>query len=209
MGLKISHRVRGEVKWRYFSPHNTDPLNPFRNLDQPTRNQFREALFRAVTSESSITTLGCVCSAVAAYEIPSLETQEDLYHSTYKPVTERFQYYLQDISRTVGSKQHGIIVADHRGSQDDKRLRGHHQKLLHSSGEFTTRYDNLIEGLFLEPSNLSIGIQLADLVAGAIWRKFERGDDTWFNLLEPSLRRNASGSVYGHGIVLFPKKGWR
>ncbi|MHB1220303.1 MAG: DUF3800 domain-containing protein [Alphaproteobacteria bacterium] len=107
--------------------------------------------------------------SAAAYEMDSINTQEDLYHGTYKPITERFQYYLQDESRLVGTKQFGIVVADHRGNQDDKRLRGHHQKLLHSTGGFTSEYKNLIEGLFLEPSNLSMGVQLADLVAGAVW----------------------------------------
>jgi hypothetical protein len=141
--------------------------------------------------------------------MPAIETQEDLYHGTYKPVTERFQYYLQDMSRIVGSAQYGIVVADHRGQQDDKRLRGHHQKLLHSSGEFTSTYKNLIEGLFLEPSNLSVGIQLADLVAGSVWRKFEREDSTWYDLLAPSIRRGLNGSVDGYGIVRFPKKNWR
>jgi hypothetical protein len=63
--------------------------------------------------------------------------------------------------------------------------------------------------LFLEPSNQSVGIQLADLVAGAVWRKFERNDTAWYDLIEPSIRRSAGGSVDGHGIVKFPKKTWR
>ena len=178
-------------------------------MDQETRNTIRKEMIRIVTSESSLTTLACVCSAAAAYEMASINTQEDLYHGTFKPVTERFQYYLQDLSRTVGANQLGIIIADHRGQQDDKRLRGHHQKLLHSTGEFISRYDNLVEGLFLEPSNLSVGIQLADIIAGSIWRNFERQDSTWYDLIEPSIRRNTTGSVEGHGIVKFPKTTWR
>ena len=209
MGLKIKHKIRGELKWRYFSPHNTDAASPFRNIDQESKNAIRNEIFRMITAESSMTTLACVRFADAAYQMEAINSQEDLYHSTYKPVTERFQYYLQDLSRKVGAKQLGIIVADHRGRQDDKRLRGHHQKLLHSTGEFISRYNNLVEGLFLEPSNQSVGIQLADLVAGAVWRKFERGDSTWYDLIEPSIRRNAAGSVDGHGIVRFPKKTWR
>jgi hypothetical protein len=49
-----------------------------------------------------------------------------------------------------------------------------------------------IEDLFLQPSN---PIQCADLAPGAIWRKFERGDATWLDLLLPSIRKSAAGST--------------
>lgn len=208
-GLKLRRKIRGEIKWRYFSPHNDDPQNPMRELDQPTRDSIRRDIIKIITSETAIKTLACISSAAAAYEMASIATQEDIYHGTYKPVTERFQYHLQDLSRAVGTRQLGIIVADHRGSQDDKRLRDHHLKLLYASATHITKYENLVEGLFLTPSNQSIGIQFADILAGSVWRKFERGDSTWYDLLEPSLRRNAAGSVDGHGIVKFPKKNWR
>lgn len=180
-----------------------------RQLDHDVRNTIRTDVIKIITSESSLKTLACVCSAEAAYEYQSINTQEELYHGTYKPVTERFQYYLQDLSRAVGANQLGIVVSDHRGHKDDRRLRGHHQKLLHSTGDFISRYDNLIEGLFLEQSNLSVGIQLADIVAGSVWRKFERDDRIWYDQIEPSIRRNRTGSVEGHGIIKFPKNGWR
>ena len=37
-----------------------------------------------------------------------------------------------------------------------------------------SQFNNLIEGLFIAPSHLSVGIQFADLVAGAIFRKYEK-----------------------------------
>jgi hypothetical protein len=204
LGLKLRRGVRGEIKWRYFAPENDDAQNPMRGLPHDRRNQIRAEMLRILTSEASVKAIACVCSPAAAYEMPSIKTPEDLYHGAYKPVTERFQYYLQDLSRSIGARQYGIIVADHRNRQDDTRLRSHHQKLLHG-----TRITSLIEGLFLGPSHLSVGIQLADLVAGAVWRRFESGDSTWYNLLERSIRRNRTGSVDGHGIIKFPKKDWR
>ena len=140
--------------------------------------------------------------------MPSINTPDDIYHLTYKTITERFQYYLQDISKETGRKEYGIVISDHRGSGDDKRLRAHHQKLLYSSAEFISTYKNLVESLFLQPSNLSIGIQFADMVAGAIWRRYERKDETWYGLVEPSLRRNASGDPAGYGIIKVPKRDW-
>ena len=55
---------------------------------------------------------------------------------------------------------------------------------------------------------MSIGIQLADMVAGAVWRKFERGDDRWYKLVEPTLRRSRTGNVNGYGIIKVPREGW-
>lgn len=208
MGIKIRRKIRGEFKWRYFAPNNEDARNPMRNLPQDERNVIREEIYRLIGSENAVRTLACVASRSAAYAMASVSTQEDLYQGTFKPVTERFQYHLQDIGKVTGRREFGIVVGDHRGAGDDRRLRGHHEKLLHSSSDFTSKYANLVEGLFLHPSNLSVGIQLADMVAGAVWRKFERKDDKYYNLLEPSLRRSKDGVVNGYGLVKYPTAGF-
>ncbi|HEX2762244.1 MAG TPA: DUF3800 domain-containing protein [Allosphingosinicella sp.] len=209
MGLKIRHRVRGELKWRYFAPANDDARNPMRALSQAARDEIRSDVYKLLATNRTIRTIACVVSSAAAYDMASVNDQQDIYHLGYKGVTERFQYHLQDLSREIGRKQYGIVVADHRGSNDDKLLRQVHQKLLHSRGEFISTYGNLIEGLFLEPSHLSVGIQLADLAAGAVWRKFERSDETWFAKLEGSFRRSPAGAIEGYGLVKSPKAGWR
>ncbi|MEI8124925.1 MAG: DUF3800 domain-containing protein, partial [Parachlamydiaceae bacterium] len=67
----------------------------------------------------------------------------------------------------------------------------------------------LIEGLFLAPSHLSVGIQFADMVVGAVFRKFEHQNDRWFNLLEPSWRKSPQGTMDGYGLIKFPQKGWK
>lgn len=140
--------------------------------------------------------------------MPSVEDQADIYALAYKGVTERFQYHLQAMSKITGRKEFGIVVCDHRGVKDDNALRAQHQKLLHSTGRFISEYKNIVESLFLAPSHQSIGIQLADLVAGAVWRKYERDDDEWFRLVEPTLRRSDTGILEGYGIVKMPKYNW-
>jgi Protein of unknown function (DUF3800) len=208
LGLKARRKIRGEFKWRYFSPDNDDVRNPMRKCSQEERNDIRTEICKIICSEKSIKCLACVACIESAYAFSSVDNRDDLYAGTYKPVSERFQYYLQDLSRIVGRDEFGIIVADHRGINDDQRFRGHHEKLLHSSSEFTSNYKNLIESLFVHPSDLSVGIQLADLVAGAVWRKFEKNDDRWFQLLEPAFRCSTSGKVEGYGLVKYPKTGW-
>lgn len=192
-GLKIRHRLRGELKWRYFAPKNDDARNPMRGRSHMERDLIRTDLYRLMRKEPLLTTVACVTSRRAAYAMRSVQSRDDLYHLTYKALTERFQYYLQDASKAGGSRESGIVIADHRASGDDDRLQRHHEKLLHSTGGHISRYENLIEGLFLQDSRLSVGIQLADLVSGAVWRKFERGDAKFYAQLEQTLRKNRAG----------------
>lgn len=203
-GLKASSKYHGEIKWRFFAPNNTDDDNAMRTWPQGQRDAFRTAVFRIITEQKSIRLLACVCHCSTAYELPSINTQDDIYFRTYKPITERFQYLLQDLSRSTGAHHSGIIVADHRGSKDDAKMRQQHERLVRESGKFTSTYSNFVEGLFFAPSHLSVGIQLADMVAGATWRAFERGDASFFDQIKGSFRAKPSGEIDGYGLVKFP-----
>jgi hypothetical protein len=209
LGMKIRRRIRGELKWRYFAPSNDDPKNPMREMNASARDEIRTEIYGILTARPRIRSLAAVCSIEAAYAMPSVNDQQEIYNLTFKVLTERFQYYLQDASRVSGRSEYGMIICDHRGREDDKRLRAHHQMLVHSTASFTSNYPNLIESLLLQPSNLSIGIQFADLVAGAVWRCFEREDRKWFDVMAASLRKSASGNVHGYGLIKVPKSTWK
>ena len=88
----------GEFKWRYFAPGNDDVANPLRRMNAAERDVVRTELYSIICSHQEIRSVACVASIEAAYKITSVNTRDDLYQSTYKPVTERFQYYLQDAS---------------------------------------------------------------------------------------------------------------
>lgn len=74
-----------------------------------------------------------------------------------------------------------------------------------SKGNFSI-YKNLIEGVFIAPSHLSVGIQLSDMVAGAVYRKFARQDSRFFDLIKTSFRKNNLGEIDGYGLIRWPKK---
>ena len=209
-GMKIRRKLNGELKWRYFAERNQDDLNPMKSLSQAQRNEIRTELYGIICSIKSIRSIACVTCIESAYQMPTCKSADDLYHFTYKPVSKRFQYHLQDLSRTVGRLETGMIVADHRGPTPDLRFRNAHERLIAiSSGDSKSDYPNLVESLFFLPSDISIGIQLADMVAGAVWRKFEKDDDYCYKQLEPSIRKSPGGIVEGFGIVKFPGKTWK
>ncbi|MFQ5608402.1 MAG: DUF3800 domain-containing protein, partial [Candidatus Zixiibacteriota bacterium] len=172
------------------------------------KNEFRSRIFRIISEQRSIKIVSCVCQSSEAYKIPSIISQSDIYFRTYKPVTERFQYFLQDLTRETGSNISGIIVADHRGRGDDDKMRTQHERLVREDRKYTSTYGNFVESLFFSPSHMSIGIQLADMIAGAIWRRFQHDDERYFNQIRNSFRRSPSGKTDGFGIVRFPKSTW-
>jgi Protein of unknown function (DUF3800) len=209
LGLKRSSGYRGEVKWRFFAPKNDDDENPMKGWEQAKRNIFREHVFSIITETKSCKIIACVSEAPTAYELGNVNSQNDLYFRTYKPITERFQYLLQGITTESGRDSYGLIVADHRGRGDDDLMRKQHERLVREEGKYTSTYNNLIEGLFFSPSHMSVGIQLVDMVAGAIWRAQSQNDRTWFDKIRPSIRSSSAGIIDGYGIIRFPKAGWK
>ncbi len=211
---KPEFNVTGEVKWRYFGAANDDADNSVKHLDQAARDTFRSEMCAIITRRKSIKIIGCVTSVSAAYETDYVKDATDLYHYTYKTISERFQYHLQDLSRVVGSKQLGMVIADHRGTKQDDALRKQHDRYVDGASPFVSNYENYIESLLLTPSHHSVGIQFADLIAGAIGRAYNtRGlpnpDSKFADLLGPSFRRSPSGKIEGWGLVKFPTKGWK
>lgn len=208
-GLKRASDYHGEVKWRYFAPKNADAENPMAGWDQDRRNVFRDRVFAIITETKSCKIVACVSETPTAYGLGNVNSQDDLYFRTYKPITERFQYLLQDITRTSGRDSYGLIVADHRGRGDDDRMRHQHERLVRETGQYSSNYENFVEGLFFAPSHMSVGIQLVDMVAGAIWRAQTHNDQTWYDKIRPSFRSAPNGRIDGWGIARFPKAGWK
>lgn len=201
-GFMIRHQLRGELKWRFFSPHNSSAENPMlgRSAEQ------RKALsieFAHIIAKSPLTIIACVTDVEAAFEYASITDQQQLYHFAYKPLSERFQYFLQD------HKSLGITIADHRGRDNDRLFRAHHETLTGKQGKTNSGYDKFIEGLFLQDSCHSIGIQIADFAAGAIHRGYSTDDTEHASILRPRIRRKANGSIQGHGVVHHPKERFR
>lgn len=201
-GFKTRHGLRGELKWRYLSPHNDQEQNPFLRFDATQRRALGMEL-ASIIAGSDLTIIACVVDVEAAFRYNAVTDQQTLYHFTYKPITERFQYFLQ------GVDDHGIIVADHRGGDSDKLLRAHHAALTTSHKSTRSGYSRLVEGLFLQDSDHSVGIQVADFVAGAIHRAYSTRDSGHAAALKARIRKNHQGNVLGHGIVQHPKSGFR
>ena len=201
--LKNLYRVEGEIKWRHFG-HRENTKGPLHHLSKEKSDEFREEIFKIITDASNVRVISVVIDIEEAFKLPGVNCSDDLYEYAYKPASERFQYHLQDLS--VKTREYGVVVCDHRNSKNDKRLRKLHHDLMHSRRSENITYKNIIEGLFLAPSDQSIGIQLADMVAGACFRYFEKNDLRHISKLIPKFRQCTNGLIEGYGIVCYPKK---
>jgi hypothetical protein len=207
--LKSRFGIEGEIKWRYFAPQNPGAKShSLSHLSPEKKESLRSQLYQTICQYKSIKIICVVTHVPSAYKLPYVKTASDLYWHSYKPMTERFQYHLQELERTVGQRINGIIVCDHRAPRDDERLRELHAQLPAGGKTTVSRYENLIEGLFIAPSHLSVGIQFADMIAGAVFRLFKAGDNRFYSQIEGSFRRSSDGKLEGYGLVKFPKIGW-
>jgi hypothetical protein len=201
---RSEYRVRGEIKWRYFGANNDDPKNTVAHLNQSARNDFRKELFQILLKRNSVRAVAGIARVQNCYAQSYINDEHDLYGYTYKAVSERFQYHLQDISRSTGQTHLGMVVSDHRGRQDDERMRREHQKLIHSRAPNTANYANLVEGIFLTQSHTSVGIQFADMVAGATARAYNSDDSWWLDEIKPLIRAKPDGNIDGYGLAKVP-----
>lgn len=201
--LKKQYSVEGEIKWRYFSPSSSNKKNTLGHLDSGQKNKLRIELLSILMQFNAVTIISVLCHTPSWYL--EQHDSEALYHRAYKTLIERFQYYLQDASRSFGEQFNGLVICDHRDSRSDARLRDLHASLVSNTAPHSSNHGNIVEGLLLAPSHHSIGIQLADLVAGTIYRKFSAGDSPLYDLIKPSMRQSRQGVIKGYGLAVIPQ----
>jgi hypothetical protein len=198
--LKKRFKVELEVKWRYFY-QSKDKTTSISHLDAQAKEQFRNEIFGIISKYKSIKIISAIAEVSNCYMKSYIKSDDELYWYAYKQLIERFQYYLQDLSREAGTKMNGIVICDHRERKQDKRLQIMHYKMMHEQTEFTSSFSNILEGVFIVPSHFSTGIQLADMIAGGVYRWFAKNDDRFFRQFYTRIRKSPDGNIEGYGIV--------
>jgi len=206
--VKREFAVQGEIKWRnFFTPENRKKSkNSLEHLCNEEKDALRTRLFDTLVKSEFITTICVVVDTAAAYALAGVNSPDKLYERAYKKITERFQYYLQEVSTVAGKKVNGLVVCDHRNRDDDHRLREFHNNLLSGRHSACSNYRNLVEGVFIAPSHLSVGIQFADMVAGAVLRLVKNDDRRFYDRISRTFHTSEKGELDGYGLVWIPAK---
>ena len=126
---------------------------------------------------------------------------EQTYGTALMFLSERF-HHLLDAEDTLG-----LVLADSRHHEEDLSLRRYFGA-LRDTGTPYMKLDRIVEGLFLGPSHLSVGLQCADLIV-SIAAAAERGNAQargYLRKLLPRFARHpATGELEGVGIKRFPE----
>ncbi|MBL8689814.1 MAG: DUF3800 domain-containing protein, partial [Rhodospirillaceae bacterium] len=67
IGMKTRRKLRGELKWRFFSEENDDARNPMRAMTGDQRNDIRAELCRIICADTSVKTMAVVTDVKRAY----------------------------------------------------------------------------------------------------------------------------------------------
>ncbi len=109
-----------------------------------------------------------------------------------------------------------------KGNQYKSNLVSHHQRLQKIGSQLRRGEPrSKLAGLRFSDSRADERLQLADLVAYAVYRQFVDHGDKWdaegsslplyryFGLLVPKFRRGPAGAFTGYGVVKFPRRSWK
>ena len=132
--VKEHYAIEGEIKWRNFAPEKGGKPHALSHMSAEQKDLLRVRIYEVIRRYKSVRLICVVANTAEAFERGYVKSADDLYWYSYKMLTERFQYYLQDLERVVGQKLNGMVVCDHRGPKDDARLRELHHKLVNGKG---------------------------------------------------------------------------
>ncbi len=119
----------------------------------------------------------------------------------YEMLLERIQHYM----RNEHNKHGALIIMDDAGPKTNRGITLMHARLL-SIGNYNMDFNNIIEYPFFVPSELSNGVQLADLVAYTIYHTFRynKPDYPHLNKILPLIVRHAGDPNSLAGLKIWP-----
>jgi len=166
-------------------------------LTDTERIRFAKEFLEIVRGTGTARVIGIVIDKVAAYTRTEMTEEDAVYQMAVTLAMERYQYYLR------ASSDHGIIVQDERRPHQDRRLRAFYRSLL-IGGTRWTRFPNILEGVFLSPSDYSTGLQIADFVVGSMYAAYsDKPDIKFFNVIRGKVTGDRR-SGKRHGLKRWP-----
>ena len=121
--------------------------------------------------------------------------QDDPVEYDFEKICSRFNHFLSRIWRNRGDRQRGLVVMDE--SHYEQALQGLARQFREGGTRWGTLH-NMAEVPLFADSAASRLIQVADLLAWAVWRRYEYGDTRYFDLVVGRFDRE--GGVL-HGLV--------
>lgn len=161
-------------------------IHPWDKMSQNERRGIIKAVLK-VLADSYETARAFAC-AIHKSSYPGADPME----MAFEDLCSRFDLYLSRL-RGAGDRQRGLIILD------DTTYETSLQKLALAFRSLGTRWGvihNLIEAPLFISSHASRGVQLADHVAYAVFRRYNAGDTSYFDIIASKFDA-AEGVVHG------------
>lgn len=125
---------------------------------------------------------------------------EQLHKKAYELLLERIQHYM----REYHAKHQALIVMDDTSTQLNRAVAMKHA-LFQRAGNQNMSFPSIVEYPFFTRSELSNGVQLADLLAYNVYHAFryEEFDYPYFRRILPNVYRRSDGSELT-GLKVWP-----
>ena len=167
-------------------------------LHQDDLTDLTEAYFRQVAKRNTV-----IMSSVIdkRYLNPSV-THETLHTTAYEFLLERIQHYM----REYHPKHRALVVMDDTSRQLNRVVAMRHAS-LQRVGNQNMKFPAIVEYPFFTRSELSNGVQLADLLAYNVYRVFRNEDFSYpyFRRVLPNFyRRRRSDAL--NGLKVWPNQ---
>ena len=128
-------------------------------------------------------------------------SHEMLHKKAYELVLERIQHYMREYHQ----KHQALIVMDDTSRQLNRAVAMKHA-FFQRAGNQNMKFPAIVEYPFFTRSELSNGVQLADLLAYNVYRAFRDEDLTYpyFDRLLPNIYRGRNKEAL-HGLKIWPE----
>lgn len=121
-------------------------------------------------------------------------------------IMQRIEMELQNDSNNLG-----VFFIDPISKEKNALLKNIYFDLF-QNGDFIKNYSHIKDGLNIEYSHQSVGIQITDYIAGAFGsfiksfdsNNYEKGVNMFLNSIHPLLRKSDNGNIWGYGIREVP-----
>lgn len=197
-GIKLKYGINQyhEVKWHTTYSKLGLNFNQYKNMKEDIIefiSKYKNSIIGIVVDKKS-------CYKNKCY----INTPNDLYSVALHLLMERYCMEIYKAKEKNNTKP-TIMIADSRQSINsnklDKELKIAYLRAKNMGTHFI-EFPNFCENIIFVDSDDFSGIQIADFCAGAIHRKYENEDKTFFDKLKPAIRKH-KGTIYGAGIKVY------
>lgn len=188
-----------EVKSNWLrNPKEREEKSPFLHLlHADDRERLVKAYFDQIPNSNAV----IMAAVIDKRHLRDHVTHETLHKKAYEFLLERIQHYMHEYH----SKHQALIVMDDTSKELNQAVALKHA-FFQRAGNQNVKFSCIVEYPFFTRSELSNGVQLADLLAYNVYRAFKMEDMNYpyFEMLLPHFYKRQSGLVLD-GLKVWPE----